>query len=974
MYIVDFNIKGLSKFTLSFILLGMIFCGGGSDTNFQNTNFQNLNSNLAESGRMLSPPFNYGRNLPKYVPDEVLIKFKIPVRLQDIQNIVPGLRVFKNYRFHSFSIWRMKIPPHRTVEEILNIYRRHPLIEYIEPNFYAYAVSIIPNDPNFNQLWFLHNWRQTGGTPDADMDAPEAWTFTTGSTDIIVAVIDTGVDYNHEDLYPNMWTNPYEIPGNGIDDDNNGYVDDIYGINAINGSGNPMDDNDHGTHVAGIIGAVGNNGKGVVGVSWKVKIIACKFLSSSGPGTIADAIECLQYILNLKNRGIDVKLTNNSWGFYEFFSHALSDAISAHHEAGILFVAAAGNDNNNNDVYPAYPASFTHPNIIAVAATDHNDQLAVFSNYGVESVDVAAGGVYILSTIRSNGYDLLSGTSMATPYVSGLAALIWAKNPCLNHLQVKDIILNNVDPIPALNGKVLTGGRINAHKSLLNTPYPFYRDSDGDGYGNPNEFACSPLPGYVQNGLDCNDNRADIHPGAPEICDGVDNNCDGVAEVISKFYRDSDGDGYGNPLSSVDACSAPPGYVGNGLDCDDNRPDIRPNVPEICDGVDNDCDGAIDEGLISRFYRDKDGDNYGDPSEFIDACSAPPGYVGNGLDCDDNQSSSNPAATEICDGIDNDCDGEKDEGLISKFYRDSDGDGYGNPLSSVDACSAPSGYVSNGLDCDDTRQDVHPDLSEVCDGIDNDCDGEIDEGLISRFYRDMDGDGYGDPSNFVDNCTAPPGYVVNNLDCNEAYSNVHPGAQEVCDGIDNDCNGLVDDNDRCRILVKSVCEDDTYEPNDFFDSARELGSSVTQINAKICPENFDYYKISIGSPGILEVVLTYPSDKDFGLELYDNQRQQVGDLLSEETPGGLTRKKTISYSVSPGVYYIKVYSFSTEGSIPYTLSYSLASEKSRKAVGCSCRVSESENVPKDFTEAFLYTLFLVIFVLSRRLFKPFNFS
>jgi hypothetical protein len=424
----------------------------------------------------------------------------------------------------------------------------------------------------------------------------------------------------------------------------------------------------------------------------------------------------------------------------------------------------------------------------------------------------------------------------------------------------------------------------------------------------------------------------------------------------------------------VDACSAPPGYVGNGLDCDDNRPDIRPNVPEICDGVDNDCDGAIDEGLISRFYRDKDGDNYGDPSEFIDACSAPPGYVGNGLDCDDNQSSSNPAATEICDGIDNDCDGAIDEGLISKFYRDSDGDGYGNPLSSVDACSAPSGYVSNGLDCDDTRQDVHPDLSEICDGIDNDCDGEIDEGLVSRFYRDMDGDGYGDPSNFVDNCTAPSGYVANNLDCNDAYSNVHPAAPEVCDGIDNDCNGLVDDNDKCRILAKSVCEDDTYEPNDFFDSARELGSSVTQINAKICPENFDYYKISIGSPGILEVVLTYPSDKDFGLELYDNQRQQVGDLLSEETQGGLTRKKTISYSASPGVYYIKVYSFSTEGSIPYTLSYSLASEKSRKAVGCSCRVSESENVPKDFTEAFLYALFVVIFILFRRLFKPFNFS
>jgi hypothetical protein len=315
-------------------------------------------------------------------------------------------------------------------------------------------------------LWGLHNTGQNGGTPDADIDAPEAWDTATGSADVVVAVIDSGVDYNHEDLAANMWTNPGEIPANEIDDDHNGYVDDVYGIDTCNGDSDPFDDNGHGTHCSGTIGAVGDNSIGVVGVNWDVRIMTLKFLSASGSGWTSDAIECLEYgIMMETDYGINLKLTSNSWGGGGF-SQSLYDAIEASGNAGMLFVAAAGNSGSNNDANPHYPSSYDLANIIAVAATDRDDDLAYFSCYGPQSVDLGAPGQDILSTTPGNSYSIYSGTSMATPHVSGAAALLWSINPSYGHSDTKGTLLCTVDPLASLAGMVLTGGRLNIDNAI----------------------------------------------------------------------------------------------------------------------------------------------------------------------------------------------------------------------------------------------------------------------------------------------------------------------------------------------------------------------------------------------------------------------------------------------------------------------------------------------------------------------------
>ncbi len=342
------------------------------------------------------------------------------------------------------------------------------MFEYVEPN-YIWSVDVVSDDPSLSSLWGLNNTGQSSGTVDADIDAPEAWDVSTGNATTVVAVIDTGIDYNHQDLAANIWTNSGEIAGNGIDDDGNGYVDDIHGIDAVNNDVDPMDDHSHGTHCAGTIGAVGNNTLGVVGVNWDVSIIALKFLSASGYGDTADAIECLNYVLDLKlNRSIDVKLTSNSWGGGPF-SQALLDAIDACANAGIMTICAAGNDyGNNNDVYPHYPSNYDSTGVISVASTDRYDNISNFSNIGVSTVDIAAPGSDILSTTPSNTYSSKSGTSMATPHVSGLLALIYSEYPDYTLQEAKKTLLYNGDLLSSLSGKCATQSRINAYSSLSN--------------------------------------------------------------------------------------------------------------------------------------------------------------------------------------------------------------------------------------------------------------------------------------------------------------------------------------------------------------------------------------------------------------------------------------------------------------------------------------------------------------------------
>jgi subtilisin family serine protease len=341
----------------------------------------------------------------------------------------------------------------------------------VEPDFAVWN-NVTPNDTSFNQLWGLNNTGQTGGTADADIDAPEAWnTFTGAGSNVVIGIIDTGINYNHPDLAANVWTNPGEVAGDNIDNDNNGYVDDIHGWDFINNDNDPMDDNGHGTHVSGTIAGVGNNSVGVTGVSWGAKLMGLKFLSAGGSGSTSDAVLALNYATMMKmQHNVNLKATNNSWGGGGYLA-AMQTALQNNANAGMIFVAAAGNSALNTDTFVSYPQGYPVDNIISVAATDHNDLLASFSNYGATSVDLGAPGVSVYSSYGS-GYASLSGTSMATPHVAGAVALAWAYAPTKTRQEIKAAILAGVDAVASLAGKTVTGGRLNLVKVLANVAPP----------------------------------------------------------------------------------------------------------------------------------------------------------------------------------------------------------------------------------------------------------------------------------------------------------------------------------------------------------------------------------------------------------------------------------------------------------------------------------------------------------------------
>jgi len=332
-----------------------------------------------------------------YVPGEVLVRWKRNAPIHPISQLKSTMGIKEKRAFHTIGVHHVRIPPSMHVDEALAELRGNPLVEYAEPNYIVRAV-LMPNDPQFAQLWGLHNTGQTGGTPDADIDAPEAWDIHMGSSGVILAVIDTGVAYNHPDLddgsASNIWTNDVELNGiPGVDDDNNGYVDDILGWDFLGEDNDPTDYYPHGTHVAGTIAAIGNNSTGITGVNWYASIMPLRFIGPFGYGDTAKAIEAIFYAVDNGARVI-----NASWGG-EGFSQALNDAISYANDRGCLFVAAAGNSSSDNDTNPFYPATYDLPNIISVAATDHNDNPAWFSNYGATSVDVAAPGVNVFSSV-----------------------------------------------------------------------------------------------------------------------------------------------------------------------------------------------------------------------------------------------------------------------------------------------------------------------------------------------------------------------------------------------------------------------------------------------------------------------------------------------------------------------------------------------------------------------------------------------
>lgn len=390
---------------------------------------------------------------PRYVPGEVLVKYKPGLRSVERSSMrdMIGGQVRNDLSF--IGVEHLQVSG-MSVEEAVTRLKLDPRVEYAEPN-YLWTIDTTPNDTRYPEMWQLNNTGQTGGTAGADIRAEAAWSTFTGDPNILIGVIDTGIDYTHPDLAANAWTNPGEIPGNSVDDDGNGFVDDIHGYDFVNNDGDPFDDNDHGTHCAGTIAGVGNNALGITGINWRAKVAGLKFLSAAGSGSTANAILCVQYAIT-----IGCKLTSNSWGGGGF-SQALLDAINAAGAAGQLFVAAQGNAGSNTDATPSYPAAYDTPYIIGVAATDHNDGLAGFSNFGATTCDLGAPGVNTLSLMPGGGYQTMSGTSMACPHVAGAAAFMWGRFPGMTNLQVKQRLMQFADPIPSLTGKCVTGARLN---------------------------------------------------------------------------------------------------------------------------------------------------------------------------------------------------------------------------------------------------------------------------------------------------------------------------------------------------------------------------------------------------------------------------------------------------------------------------------------------------------------------------------
>ncbi len=415
--------------------------------------------------------FKVTEDLPAYVEGELLVKYKQNVSSRavgaQLENL--GMETVKEYARINVVKYRLKTTRSLDqMEQVLEELRNDPSIEYAEPNYIWRIYETTPNDSRFSDQWAVKNTGQSGGFVDADIDATDAWDVQQGSRDVIVGIIDTGIDYNHPDLQANIWKNPGESGNgketNGVDDDGNGFVDDWRGWDFANNDNNPFDDNAHGTHVAGIIGAAGNNGQGVSGTNWQVSLVGLKFLKGNGSGTTDDAVEAILYATQM-----GFPILSNSWGGGGF-SQALADAIEAANQAGILFVAAAGNDGKNNDTSANYPSNYTTANVLAIASSDRRDLRSSFSNYGKTTVDLAAPGSDILSTVPNGGYQEFSGTSMATPYASGVAALVKAQFPGADMLTLKYRLMGSVDIVNNFVDRTVTEGRLNAAKALSTDP------------------------------------------------------------------------------------------------------------------------------------------------------------------------------------------------------------------------------------------------------------------------------------------------------------------------------------------------------------------------------------------------------------------------------------------------------------------------------------------------------------------------
>lgn len=441
------------------------------------------------------PSFQTATVKPAYLPDQVIVKLAPGFAPHALRAFAAeqGLSLVRRFdmppqvmKIFGGDLYQFAVNGEDAVERTIERLSGRPGVLYAEPNYIisaddahlrspggvpatslqeASAAAARPSDLALDQ-WDMENKGQMGGRPGVDIGATRAWAVQTGKPNgqgPIIAVIDSGVDPAHPDLAANMWTNPREIPGNGIDDDRNGYVDDIHGINAQKHTGNPMDDNGHGTHCAGVIGAVANNGVGIAGLNWTATMAGIKMSNAFGSADAASAIASILYATS-----VGARITSNSWGAGAY-SQGLKDVMAA---SPALHVCAAGNSAQNNDVYPTYPASFDLPNVISVAAHNRNDQMPHFSNYGASTVHVAAPGEAILSTIPNGAYGQMSGTSMATPHVAGVAGLLVSEFPEITNEQIIARLMGTAVQAPAYAGRTISGGRVDAGAALRRDTTP----------------------------------------------------------------------------------------------------------------------------------------------------------------------------------------------------------------------------------------------------------------------------------------------------------------------------------------------------------------------------------------------------------------------------------------------------------------------------------------------------------------------
>jgi subtilisin family serine protease len=428
----------------------------------------------------------------KTLPNRVLVRFREKASQNDRASArasVKGLLIRK----YSIVPGLELIDSAVGAENMMSALRKNPNVEFVQPDYVRHATAT-PNDPMFASLWGMDQ------PNDFDINAPEAWDVFTGVQDTLIGDIDTVIDYNHPDLADNVWTNPNEIPGNGIDDEGNGYVDDVHGWDAINNDGDPMDDHSHGTHVAGTMGGRGDNAVGVAGVNWRCSFIAAKVLDAGGSGSDADIVAGFQYMAQC-----GAKLSNNSWGGFGLKdgsdAPALYAACQALNDQGHLLMFAAGNSNFDNDssAYTFIPSSYEFDNLISVAAVDSAGNRSSFSCYGLSSVDLAAPGTGITSTVPGGGYATWNGTSMATPHVAGAAALLWAYHPGLDAADVKSRILGTVKPLTSMAGLCVTGGMLNLQSLIVNG------DPTSDAGGDQTIEATGPTTEFTLNGVGSSD-------------------------------------------------------------------------------------------------------------------------------------------------------------------------------------------------------------------------------------------------------------------------------------------------------------------------------------------------------------------------------------------------------------------------------------------------------------------------------------